>query len=289
MKKITSNQPNTRAAFTLLELLAVITIISILLALILPAISGVMRNARVAQVRAEITRLETAISSFKAEFGIEPWSEIIVTEDPGTTAWSAASRTKLRRLFPQFTFSGQIDFNGDGAFDGDTSGNDATLSTGEIRLTASECLTFFLGGMRTAGTTLPETSLIGFSKNPLAPFSRAGSNRTTTFYEFQTDRFIDADGDGMLEYLDPTEGQSKPYHFASSNNGQGYSSSTSYYVDGTGKPWKRDSHQIISPGEDGEFGPTSATPPIYTDGMDLTGTRLTEADNITNFADGRLD
>lgn len=268
-----------RSAFTLLELLAVITIISILLALILPAIGGAMRNARNAEVSAEITRLETAIASFKAEYGIEPWDTIVLTEDPTqpNSAWSPDARTKLRRIWPQFTFTGQIDFNDDGVFEGDSD-----PSHKNVTLTLSECLVFFLGGMQSGG------DVIGFSKNPLNPFSKAGQNRTARLMDFDNGRLVDTDSDGMLEYVDPLPDQKTPYAYSSNNNGQGYTSGV-FYVDGTGKPWKKDSHQIISPGEDGEFAAPSATPPVYTDGIDLSGNRRTEADNITNFSTGTLD
>lgn len=283
MKKQNPTRSTTRSGFTLIELLAVITIIAILLALILPAMSGVLRNARNAQVSAEITRLETSISNFKNEYGIEPWSEVILTEDPSVTAWSSTSRTKLRRMFGSFTFTGQIDFNDDGAFTGDTSGNDATLSTGEISLTASECLVFFLGGMPANGT------VVGFSKNPLSPFNKTSTSRTDVLFDFNVDKLVDLDGDGMPEYLDASDGQTATYHFASSNNGQGYTTGVGHYLDASGLPWNRDTHQIISPGEDGIIGPSTPITPIYTPDTVLTGARREEADNMTNFSSGTLN
>lgn len=270
MKKQTPT-PSNRAAFTLLELMVVVVIIAILIALTVPAIQGVMQNARNAEVTAEITRIETAISSFKAEYNIEPWSTILLTEDPDDTAWPTESRTALRRIFPQFTFSGQIDFNNDG----DT---DDTLT-----LTASECLVFFLGGMQQNG------ALIGFSKNPLAPFNPAGQSRTDRLFEFETDRLVDTDGDGMLEYVDPQNDGSTPYLFVSSNNGQGYLSTDSYYRDGAGQPWRPDTHQIISPGEDGDFGFQPSDQPTYTADTELPAARSAEVDNITNFSSGTLN
>ena len=274
MKKITHPQPNTRAAFTLLELLAVITIISILLALILPTIGGAMRRAREAQVSAEISRFETAITSFKSQYGIEPWSEIVLTEDPGTNPWPSASKTKLRKIWPQYTFAVQTDFNNDGDTDD------------VLTLTGSESLVFFLGGVLDRG------GLIGFSKNPINPFTRAGDNRDLPSMEFDLSRLLldsaDLDGDGMPEYLDPTPGQTTPYHFASSNNGQGYSDSVGHYLDQSDRPWMPDSHQIISPGEDSILGPATPITPVYTPETELSGSRLSEADNITNFSGGRL-
>ena len=285
-----------RAGFTLLELLAVISIIAILLALLLPAIARIINNANNAEVSAEFSRLTTGITSFKSDHGgIEPWSSIVLTEDPGTTPWRTESRSRIRRIWPQFNFTVQIDFNGDGAFAGDTSGNTPGLSTGEIGLSASECLVFFLGGMR---TLQPLEGLMGFSKNPLNPFSRSGENRETSYFEFDPDQFVDADGDGMLDYMDSLSNQQTPILFVSSNNGQGYSTADgnlNFYVQADGTtPWKPNSFQLISPGEDGEFGfspvinsaslPQGA-PQQYSDDYTVP---QNQPDNITNFSQGTL-
>ena len=53
-------------------------------------------------------------------------------------------------------------------------------------------------------------------------------------------------------------------------------------------PWNKDGVQIISPGFDGEFGfvPTSGQKGPFGPGLDLTGARVSEADNIANFNPG---
>jgi len=71
-----------RGGFTLIEILAVILIISILMAFLLPAINSVRTKARVSQVRNEIAALESAIAAFKTQYGTEPPSSLVVYETP---------------------------------------------------------------------------------------------------------------------------------------------------------------------------------------------------------------
>ena len=288
----------SRSGFSLIELLVVIVIIGILMALILPAIGRVRYRAQVQQTSAELSQLDTAISKFASDFGVGPSSELVVTEDPSVTTWDSSpalilTRTRLRRVWPQLSFSGTVDFNADGAFTGD-SGSDATLT-----LTGSETLVFFLAGVMSrdqngnAVVDPAEVSLkptwIGFSKNPVAPFLMKGSNRIDPIFTFDPARLVDTDGDGMMEYLDSLPGQQTPIHFVSSNNGQGYSPTMSLYVQADGRtPWNKDSHQLISPGGDGNLGfvPTAGLKGPYTKDTQLTGGRLAEADNIANFNPG---
>lgn len=283
MKRQTNPSRTTsgRSAFTLLELLAVIVIISILIALILPALQGAFRNANNAEVSAEFTQLDSAIQAFTQDFGgVEPWSAVVLSE-AGGASWNAQSKTRIRRLWPQFNFAVARDINGDGD------------STDQIVLTGAEALVFFLGGVHDPG----EPGILrGFSKNPVNPFQITGDSRTAVYHEFDVDRLVDFDGDGFASYVD-TIGEGKtPILYVSSNNGQGYSKadgSLNYYVQDDGKtPWNRSSFQLISPGEDGEFGFNPAPNPFDSSG---TGTdsrprfgenseaKGEQADNITNF------
>lgn len=61
-----------RGGFTLVELLVVITIISILMALLFPAFKGVQNQAKRTQAKNDVTQVVTAINAFYTEYGQYP-------------------------------------------------------------------------------------------------------------------------------------------------------------------------------------------------------------------------
>jgi len=286
-------RPATRGGFTLLELLIAISIVAVLMALILPALSGARTRARIAQVSNEISQLDTAITKFKSIYNVEPPSSLYVPPIGGT--WSAADRSKVRSIWPQFDFA--------------TNGG---LGNGDFHLNGAECLVFFLGGVQMGSSTPPV--VIGFSKNPRFPWSPDGGNREGPFFEFDNGRFVDIDNDQVLEYLDSLPGQTTPYIYFSSQGrsytkvnaaGSGLREQDDFDVHGgnqnpldfsaiylkslvPAQPHRPDGYQIISPGLDGQYGVGG----VYTDGSELvdngTEQRAREADNITNFSGGQL-
>ncbi|QDV20935.1 Type II secretion system protein G precursor [Gimesia panareensis] len=293
MKNRSPNAPSAsqhnRRAFTLIELMIVIVIILILIGLLVPAIGAVRLRAQQSQVRTEIANLDAALTSFKADFGIYPPSYIKLYESGGAS-WDQHSKALVRKMWPQFNFALPKDINNDGD------------QTDVFELNAGECLVFFLGGVWDTTNKTPN----GFSKNPANPFlvATGGTNRRGPYFEFDSARFTDIDGDSAAEYKDAFPGQQVPYMYFSSYDGRGYRKSelpsipalginmTEVYHQGTpgqtlGPVYKPKSYQIISAGADGQLGfggnydPDKNFPSTPDD-------RTVEADNITNFSSGAL-
>jgi len=267
--------------FTLIELLMVISIIAILVALITPAVQSAFRTAKIGRVSAELTGLDAAANQFKARYGVNPPSFIVLDESGSN--WPEQSKRVLRRIYGlEFDFSIQRDFNGDGDED-----------DGRITLTGDECLVFFLGGMpsRQGGNFV----LTGFSHSKANPFKRGGQRRISFFNDWDVSRLSDRDDDGMPSYYDmfnlPGEG-GRPYlYLSTTKNGTydisdvGWSGMGSVYLQGSANtPWKKDGVQIISPGPDNAYGNGGRW--VIDDSSSLA---LPDLDNITNFSGGQLE
>jgi prepilin-type N-terminal cleavage/methylation domain-containing protein len=61
-----------RSAFTLVELLVVISIIGVLAALIIPVAGAVSRQKKINTAQAEMQTIETALENYKAKYGVYP-------------------------------------------------------------------------------------------------------------------------------------------------------------------------------------------------------------------------
>jgi len=300
MKTQTNHTTKPRSGFTLLELLIVIVIISVLMGLILVGITGVLRRARIVSVQTEFTQLDQALTTFENRFNTIPPSFLQIPAMGGT--WDIESRSAVRAIWPQFNFARR------GGLD------DAIPVPPALTLNGAECLVFFLGGLESTTNGVGTTT--GFSKDPQLPWTQSDTPEGP-FFEFDSGRFVDTDGDDLFEYVDAIEGQVTPILFLSSR-GKRYTESNNaaatddydvfgvaandmqicyFEADGT-TPHRKDSYQLISPGDDGEYGPGG----IYASGQSLADfdidgdaiinsdeERQAEKDNITNFSDGTLE
>src|SRR4051794_29777052 len=109
-----------RAAFTLIELMVVITIIAVLVALLMAGVSAVMGRVAVTKTRAEIAQFEVALTDFRKTLNDVTYvpSQIILREDMayGSSQLEADSLAFLQRAFGKRINAGGagVDWNGDG-------------------------------------------------------------------------------------------------------------------------------------------------------------------------------
>lgn len=303
-----------RSGFTLVELLAVVVVITILVAMLLPAIGSVRNKAREAQVAVEIRGFVSSITTFNHEFGANPPSRFRLYEH--TNGWFSdqPAMTEVRRLWPQFDF-GNPSSSPPRILTWDLNGDGSSMAGDSHELTGAECLVFFLGGRG----VLSDGVARGFSRNPRNPFEPTGGTPIGPFFKFDPDKFVDVDGDGAREYADPLA-TGTPYLYLSSYNGRGYQPNIDAdvklphatwtasppatrpdlgvdsngdsvvdtgqpYMQSSDVPWLSDTFQIISAGSDGMYGAGG----IYgTESGLAVGSGFGDADNITNFTSGKL-
>ncbi|QDV35903.1 type II secretion system protein [Tautonia plasticadhaerens] len=96
-----------RTGFTLVELLVVITILGVLVALLVPAITGAVRRARQSQAEAQINTLAGALASFKAKYGEFPPSRLVFHESGRLATPPAAGPTAGSGLYFQADYPSQ--------------------------------------------------------------------------------------------------------------------------------------------------------------------------------------
>lgn len=306
-----------RAGFTLVELLVVIVIIGLLLALIFPAIGSARRKVNEARVTVDIKNLESAVTAFNAQYGMDPPSRFSIHLTEAGWTGDPASKAIVRRIWPQFDFTMPTGSFPAGTPSGMPNWNTIATNQGHaeyIGINSGECLMFFLGGViapAPGGTGTPTP--IGFASNAAQPFNPTATNRKGPFLELDIARIKDTDNNGMSEYVDPLPDRTAPYLYFSSYDGREYRVGPAPKPDElpsggpmldvyrvytgpapapaagpstkTLPPQKPKTFQIISPGYDGQHGLGGAINPQLPN-SGLVDQR--DFDNITNFSGGRI-
>jgi prepilin-type N-terminal cleavage/methylation domain-containing protein len=193
-----------RPAFTLVELLVVITIISILAALATVGVMNALTAAKNTRIKMEIAQLDAAIKAFKLDFGTSPPCDLRVTSkspadsDPlGTYYYNAPLRQFLARAFPRYNHS-YYDSMTMGSRQDQLCLDIATIANGVPEdMSPARALVFWLSYLS------PDTT---------NPFQGAGTPKR--YFEFDKTRLVDASGNvapdnpivdlrGTISYLPP--------------------------------------------------------------------------------------
>jgi len=223
--------------FTLIELMVVVVIVSILLALIVPAIQRARIAANEARVVAEINQLGASIAAFKAKYGVEPPSQLTIYLTQAGWNGNPAAMALVKRIWPQFNFS-MVMTSANGTARPAYPAYWGTIAVNNtINLNSGECLLFFLGGVMDDAAIGPGQVPRGFAKNPVNPFAppndtvnpgggtvvALATNREGPFFEFaDINRIKDIDKNGINEWYDPLPNQPNPYLYFSAYEGRGY-------------------------------------------------------------------
>lgn len=304
-----------RQAFTLVELLVVVTIIGILISITVTAAFWARNRARESNVIQELGQLNTVLASYAKQHGQLPpdFAGVNSSDSDVQRAARNAVIAHLAKRWPRYQL---------GSVSGDTSADRFVRFREDLRvattvgtqfvdaynLSPATALVFWLGGPTDLRTDA-SNPLLGFCADETNPLNSSGSRENSPF-EFDRTRLL-ADASQGLMYLPATGTSSgdvvQPFIYFRSRqrsyvpllSGADFQVWTSpekdsggnavkvrpYYDQKRNVYFENDSYQILCPGLDGLWGEKFALPLDEGSGT-FNGY---EFDNLTSFLRGRLE
>jgi type II secretory pathway pseudopilin PulG len=123
---------NNRKAFTIVELITVVTIIALLLGILLPSIAMVRAKARETAQKAQFNTIEMALEAFKQDYGDYPPSKWWIPPLSAATSYCGAQKLAEALLgWDLMGFHPKTDWRADGF---DASGGTTSYDPAKIRL-----------------------------------------------------------------------------------------------------------------------------------------------------------
>jgi prepilin-type N-terminal cleavage/methylation domain-containing protein len=197
-RKHSRSPAQARTAFTLVEMLTVIVIISLLAALIVPAVMSAIKTARQGAMKMEVTNLAMALENYRNQMGEYP-------PDFSQPTWQlkqAAINAHLSRAYRQRNLS--RDYNGRIPGGSNSAGQNLgdLLTQADLdALNPTNALWFWLRG---------------FSPDPQRPVT--GSGNRTASYEFKdTQLWRDPTSPFAVRYAPSQDSQRAPYLYYRAN------------------------------------------------------------------------
>ena len=156
---------NTRRAFTLVEILAVVAIIGILVTLVAVAVKGAMDAAKRARIAVQMSQTAMALDRHKAEFG----------EHPPDMFDDEALLSYVRKRWPRFNVQDPETVRG-----AITSAYTHAYGRADVIFSPVGSLALWLGGFPD-----PDGKLSGFYADPENPFTPTGTFDQKTFLDLE--------------------------------------------------------------------------------------------------------
>ena len=267
-----------RGGFTLVEMLVVIVIITILAAISIPVVFGVIAKAKDQTINADIQNIARGIEAYKVEMGSYP---------PDFSTFSAMNADQklavinqhLRAKFPYRNIQTDIP-PGLNLLNAQPNWNAKIADLNH----PAEAIYFWLRGF----TPDPQRPLAG-------PQPSATEVQRNNFFDLDPTQLQDADNDGWPEFA-AKNGRGKPFVYFNSDTYKLAAQNASLEVHPYMRPGAMDDNnvvqdeyilpkkfQIISAGQDGDWGTGDISQRFFPQGNTFI---KTARDNISNFSNG---